>query len=62
MLLDRYIDSSIVYQGHVGGLGRSLVSDYHKLAPLNIIPFTTFLLDIPVDVTIQRIQKAIASL
>lgn len=54
VILDRYIDSSIVYQGIAGELGVKTVLELHQYKPLNLIPNLTFLLDISVETALQR--------
>jgi dTMP kinase len=46
IICDRYIDSSLVYQGHSRGLGVALVLNIHNEFPLNIVPHLTFYLRI----------------
>ncbi len=44
VILDRFIDSSIAYQGHARDLGVEIVLDIHKYYPLNLTPHKTFYL------------------
>lgn len=46
IICDRYIDSSIVYQGHARGLGVAEVLEIHNIFPLNLVPHLTFYLSI----------------
>jgi dTMP kinase len=54
VILDRYIDSTIVYQGIAGQLGLEQVLKHHATAPLNLVPNITFYLDIPLEVSLER--------
>ena len=42
IICDRYIDSSIVYQGHARGLGVAEVLEIHNIFTLNVTPFLLF--------------------
>lgn len=46
VILDRYIDSTLSYQGVARGLGFQAILDLHKIKPLNILPNLTFYLSI----------------
>lgn len=54
IICDRYIDSSLVYQGHARGLGVAEVLEIHKIFPLNLVPHLTFYLRIDVDTSEKR--------
>lgn len=54
IICDRYIDSSIVYQGHARGLGVAEVLNLHNVFPLNIVPHITFYLRINVETSEKR--------
>jgi dTMP kinase len=54
IILDRYIDSSIAYQGYARGLGMEQILKIHTPTPLNILPNLTFYLSISVEVSMQR--------
>lgn len=54
VLLDRYIDSSIAYQGIARGLGIKTILDIHSHSPLNIVPNLTFYLKIDLETSEQR--------
>lgn len=57
VILDRYIDSSIAYQGMARGLGMETILQIHRFAPLNIMPHKTFYLKIDIETSHAR-QKA----
>lgn len=54
IICDRYIDSSLAYQGHARGLGVAEVLNIHNVFPLNIVPHLTFYLRISVDMSEKR--------
>ena len=54
VICDRYIDSSLVYQGHARGLGVAEVLSIHNVFPLNIVPHLTFYLRINVETSEKR--------
>ena len=54
IICDRYIDSSLVYQGHSRGLGVAEVLSIHNAFPLNIVPHLTFYLRIDVETSEKR--------
>ncbi len=54
IICDRYIDSSLVYQGHARGLGVAEVLNLHNVFPLNIVPHITFYLRINVETSEKR--------
>lgn len=57
VILDRYIDSSIAYQGFARGLGMQKVLDIHAVEPLNLMPNLTFYLKIDASTSLQRQSK-----
>jgi dTMP kinase len=50
MILDRFGDSSLAYQGAGRGLGEKLVARFNKLATADLKPNLTLLVDVPVKV------------
>ena len=56
VLCDRYIDSSVAYQGHGRGLGRDNVAHLNAFATHALIPDLTFLLDLAPEVGLARQQ------
>jgi len=57
VILDRYLDSSIAYQGHARELGVEKILNIHDTAPLNIFPNLTLYLKIDLDTSMAR-QKS----
>src|SRR3989338_10140474 len=54
VICDRYIDSSLVYQGYGRGLGEETVWQLNHLAIEEVIPNLTFFLDVPPDIGFAR--------
>jgi dTMP kinase len=54
VICDRYIDSSLAYQGYGRGLGETTIEQLNHLAIDEVYPDITFFLDVPVDVGIAR--------
>ncbi len=62
VIADRYLDSSLAYQGWARGLGLDSILTIHQFHPLNTLPHLTFYLRISPEVSLarqkQRAQKA----
>lgn len=58
VITDRYLDSSVAYQGGARELGRHEVRDLSLWATNGLVPHLTFLLDVPASVGAQRRQNA----
>lgn len=56
VLCDRFLDSTTVYQGVARKLGSHDVSTINNFAVGNLMPDLTIILDIPVDIGLQRIK------
>ncbi|MBN2604626.1 MAG: dTMP kinase, partial [Bacilli bacterium] len=50
ILCDRFIDSSLAYQGHARGLGIDNVYNINKFAIGNVLPDITIFIDVPPSV------------
>jgi dTMP kinase len=48
VLSDRFIDSSLAYQGGAGGVGMSTIMKLHEIGSGGLLPDRTLLLDMPV--------------
>jgi len=57
VLCDRYIDSSVAYQGVARGLGRDNVAHLNTFATHGLIPDLTFLLDLAPEAGLARQQE-----
>lgn len=54
VIADRYIDSSIAYQGMARGLGAETVIKVHEFGPLKTMPDLTLYLEIDLETSYQR--------
>jgi dTMP kinase len=54
VIIDRFIDSTIVYQGIVGGLGKENVRNMMEITHTLIEPDLTFLLDMDPEIAYSR--------
>ena len=54
VILDRYIDSTLAYQGKARKLGLQTVLELHRHDPLNLIPHRTYFLDISLELSFER--------
>ena len=57
IIYDRYIDSTIAYQGMGRNLGIQNILEIHQNFPLNLVPHLTFYLKISLDTSIERQEK-----
>ena len=58
VICDRYVDSSLAYQGIARGLGVDLVLDLNLRATQGLLPDQTFLIAVDPEVARQRSAKA----
>lgn len=56
ILCDRYIDSTRVYQGHLQAMDMNFILDLEKRIVGNVIPDLTFILDLPAEKAMARVQ------
>lgn len=59
VLCDRFIDSTLAYQGYGRGVDLDLLQRLNQVASLGITPDLTFLLDCPVEVGLSRTAQRI---
>ncbi len=59
VVLDRYIYSTVVYQGHAGDLDPEELWTINRIATDGVMPEATFLLDLPVEVAMQRLGDSL---
>ena len=57
VICDRYADSTTAYQGYGRGLDLATVEAVNKIGASGLVPDITFLLDIPVEQGLDRIEK-----
>jgi dTMP kinase len=60
VICDRYLDSSLAYQGVARGLGVGVILEMHQNYPLHLVPHLTLYLriDLPTSMTRQKIRNA----
>lgn len=56
VICDRFIDSSLCYQGIIQNLGISTVTKWHNEVTNNLWPDATYLLDVPSNITVERLN------
>ncbi len=54
VISDRFVDSSIVYQGMARGLGKTTIEEINRFSTGGLVPDVTFFLDLPVAMGIVR--------
>lgn len=59
VVLDRYILSTVVYQGHAGGLDPDEIWKVNQIATEGLLPDMTFVLDLRVETAIARLGKSL---
>ena len=59
IVLDRYIFSTVVYQGHAGDLDPEEIWTTNRIATENHLPDATFILDLPVEIAMTRLGKTL---
>lgn len=57
VILDRYIDSTLAYQGKARRLGLETILTLHQHDPLNLLPHRTYFLDIDLETSMERQAK-----
>ncbi|WP_138756071.1 dTMP kinase [Paenibacillus sinopodophylli] len=58
VICDRFVDSSLAYQGHARGLGMDEVWAINKFAILDLMPDMTIYMDVSPEVGLRRIAEA----
>jgi len=58
VLSDRYIDSTTAYQHYARGIDYEIVSHLNTLATDRLKPNLTFLIDIPVEISLKRLSES----
>jgi dTMP kinase len=57
VICDRFVDSSLAYQGHARGLGLEAVWEINRFATDGCMPDLTFYLDLDPEIGLQRIEQ-----
>jgi len=62
VLSDRYLDSSTVYQGIARNLAHGAVDQINRFAVGQVMPDLTIVIDVPTEVSLQRIRQRASDL
>jgi dTMP kinase len=62
VLSDRFLDSSTVYQGIARNLAPGPVSEINRFAVGNVMPDLTIVIDVPTEVSLQRVRQRASDL
>lgn len=57
VVCDRFSFSTVVYQGHAGGVDPAQIWQVNQVATQGLVPDLTIILDLPAEVARQRIQR-----
>ena len=57
VVCDRFVDSTMAYQGYAMGLGRAAVEALHRLVLDGLVPDLTLILDLPVADGLARVRS-----
>jgi dTMP kinase len=61
VLCDRFLDSSLAYQGGAGGLGAEAIRQLHEVGSRGFLPDRTLLLELPAAAAAERLSVRDAS-
>ncbi|QEG21208.1 dTMP kinase [Mariniblastus fucicola] len=59
VVLDRYVLSTVVYQGHAGPLDPTAIRRVNDFATDGLWPIRTFVLDLPTEIAMQRLGDSL---
>jgi len=57
VITDRYLDSTLAYQGYGRNIDKSIINELNKFSTKNLYPDITFLLDLKVEEANKRTKK-----
>lgn len=57
VLCDRYVDSTVAYQGYARGLGTEPIENIHALSAGGLMPHRTYLFDLPEEEGLRRARE-----
>lgn len=57
VITDRYLDSTLAYQGYGRNINKSIINELNKFSTENLYPDITFLLDLKVEEANKRTKK-----
>ena len=58
VISSRFADAMVVYQGYGRGLDLEQINRLNRIATEGVTPDVTFVLDLPVEIGLQRVQKS----
>lgn len=58
VISSRFADATVVYQGHGRGLDLDRINHLNQIATDGVTPDVTFVLDLPVEIGLQRVQNS----
>ena len=58
VISSRFADAMVVYQGYGRGLDLERINRLNRIATDGVTPNVTFVLDLPVEIGLQRVQKS----
>ncbi len=58
VISSRFADAMVVYQGYGRGLDLERINRLNRIATDGVTPDVTFVLDLPVEIGLQRVQKS----
>ena len=58
VISDRFADASVAYQSHGRNLNLTLIAQLNRIATDGLVPDLTFLLDLPVEIGLQRASRS----
>ena len=61
VLCDRFVDSSIAYQGYARGIGETGIFKINDFATDGVQPDLTLYIDVPTEIGLRRIQKGMGT-
>jgi dTMP kinase len=57
VICDRYVDSTVAYQGYGRGLNLTVIQQFNQIATGGLVPDLTFWLDVDVETGLMRTRK-----
>ena len=58
VICSRFADATVAYQGYGRGLDLDVIRHLNRIATNGLTPHLTFLLDLPVEIGLQRVQQS----
>ena len=58
VISSRFVDATVVYQGYGRGLNLDRIHHLNRIATEGVTPDVTFVLDLPVEMGLQRVQNS----